>query len=88
MNPQLFINRVINEVYAFSPYDNNFKRLAPMNYNRSYHGCCSHAGGVFVCGGKEGLPSTCGEKLNTEENKWKFVARMNVERTFLKVVSC
>ena len=76
-----------NDVYAFLPDSKEFKNLEPMNYNRLLHGCCSHDGGLFVCGGKEFRPSTCCECFNIQDNKWKFVAEMSEERVNFQIVS-
>ena len=77
-----------NEVVAFSPDDKTLKVVSHMNYNRSGHGCCSHAGSLFVCGGRDGKRSTCCEKMNIANNKWNFVAEMNEARKHSQVVSC
>ena len=61
-DPERYI-RFISEVLAFSPFDKNFTLVASMNYSRAFHGCCSHADSVFVCGGKDGDSSTCCENL-------------------------
>ena len=88
VEPERRFGSSVKEVYVFSRFVNNFTRLVPMNYNRRYHGCCSHAGGVFVCGGKDGRWPTCCEKFNVEENKWKLVAKMIDARCLFKVGSC
>ena len=59
-----------------------------MNFARNYHGCCSHAGHLFVCGGKDGEPSTCCEKFIIKEDKWIFIAEMNEARKYFQVVTC
>ena len=61
--------RTFNDVYAFSTDSQDFKALAPLNYSRTGHGCCSHAGGLFVCGGRDRFPSTCCEHFNIQDNK-------------------
>ena len=77
-----------NQVSVYSLEDNNSTKLMPaMNCNRGNHACCSHAGDLFVCGGKDGRFSTCCEKLIIKEGKWKFVAKMNEARTDFQVVS-
>ena len=80
--------RFLNEVCTFLPGDNKLTLVAPMNCNRMGHGCCSHAGSLFVCGGKDGGVSTCCEKFNLRDNKWKFVAQMNEARAGFQAVSC
>ena len=59
-----------------------------MQFTRGYHGYCSHAGHLFVCGGKDVLPSTCCEKLIIKEDKWIFIAEMNEARSDFQVVTC
>ena len=80
--------RTTNEVYAFSPHDNNVSLVTPMNYHRCVHGCCSHAGSLFVCGGKHGLASNCCEKFNNHDKEWEFVAEMKEAREEFQIVSC
>ena len=45
------------------------------------------AGGLFVRGGKSGSSSTCCEKLNIGDNKWKYVAKVNEATKKFKIVS-
>ena len=59
-----------------------------MNFTRNGHGCCSHAGDLFVCGGKDGKPSACWEKWIIKDDKWIFIAKMKQGRTNFQVVSC
>ena len=80
--------RSINEAHVYLFKDNNTTLMAPMNSRRFFHGCCSYAGHLFVCGGKDGEPSTCCEKLIIKDNKWIFVAEMNEARRSFQVVAC
>ena len=34
----------------------------------------------FICGEKGGEPSSCCEKMIIKDNKWEFVAKMNLAR--------
>ena len=77
-----------NQVSVYSLDDNKSTLMAPMNFTRNGHGCCSHAGHLFVCGGKGGKPSTCCEKLIIKDDKWIFIAKMNEARLDFQVVSC
>jgi len=77
-----------NEVSVYSLDDNKSSLVAPMNFRRVGHGCCAHAGALYVCGGKDGKPSNCCEKLIIKDDKWKFVAKMNIARINFQVVSC
>ena len=43
---------------------------------------------MFVCGGKDGLPSACCERYIPQDLQWKFVAEMSEERVDLQIVSC
>ena len=84
-----FYNRLTtNEVHIYSLDDNKSALMAAMNFTRQEHGCCSHAGHLFVCGGKDGKPSICCEKLIIKDDKWVFIAKMNEARISLQVVSC
>ena len=80
--------RSTNEAHVYSFKDNNTTLMAPMNSRRFCHGCCSHAGHLFVCGGKDGEPSACCEKLIIKDNKWFFIAEMNEARWIFQVVTC
>merc|ERR1739838_1061913 len=73
---------------VYSPSDNKSTISTPMNCKRSFHGCCAHAGKIYVCGGKDRDASTCCEVLETTEGKWRFIANMNVARKWFVVVSC
>ena len=75
-----------SEVFSFS--DNKSTISEPMKCSRSFHGCCAHAGKLYVCGGKNARSSTCCEVLETTEGKWRFIANMNVARDMFEVVSC
>ena len=78
----------LNNVLVFSTVDNTAKLHSHMNCRRVDHGCCEHAGSIFVCGGKEGTASTCCEKLNIVEGKWEFVTAMKEARKLFQTVSC
>ena len=80
--------RCVNEVSIFSPDDKKLTPVAPMNLDRHGHGCCSHAGALFVCGGEDGFASFSCEKLLIGEKKWIFVADMKMARTHFTLVSC
>ena len=83
------VENSFNQVNVYSPDDNNSSTVMPaMNHNRAAHGCCAHAGNLFVCGGKNGFSSTCCEKLIIKEDKWMFVAEMNEARRNFQAVSC
>ena len=73
---------------CYSPNDEKQTLVSPMKFNRANHGCCSHVGQLFVCGGKDNEASTCCEKLNLSKGVWKFVADMNVARKCFRVISC
>merc|ERR1739838_1260373 len=73
---------------VYSPSDNKSTISTPMNCERVHHGCCAHAGKVYVCGGKDRDASTCCEVFETTEGKWRFIANMNVARESFVVVSC
>ena len=58
-----------------------------MSYSRCCHRCCGHAGGLLVCGGKDGLASTCCEKFNINDKEWKLVAELTEARIYFQIVS-
>ena len=72
----------------FSIDDSVSEFVSLMNCNRLRHGCCVHAAELFVCGGREGVASTCCEKLTSVDEKWRFIADMKVDRVCFPVVSC
>ena len=78
----------LNDVEVYSVGDNETYSAAPMNVARSTHGCCAHGDQVYVCGGKDELPSTCCEVLKPVEDVWEFVASMDVARRDFQLVSC
>ena len=84
----LLLVDIHNVVVLDSTDDNKSSSVVPMKYSRMCHGCCAHAGALFVCGGKDGKPSAFCEKLIIKDNKWKFVAKMNVAKFHFQVVSC
>ena len=79
---------ITNEVHVYSPADDISTLLEPMNYSRECHGCASHAGALFACGGIDEEPFKCCEKLIIGDNNWTFVANMNAERRCFPLVSC
>ena len=79
---------IMNQVNVYSPDNNSISTSMPaMNCKRAAHSCCSHAGHLFVSGGKDGQPSTCCEKLIIKDDKWTFVAEMNEARLHFQIVS-
>jgi len=81
-------DKILNAVECYSPYHKKINFVSPMNFSRASHGCCSHVGQLFVCGGKNGMASTCCEKLNLSEGVWKFVAKMNLARKCFRLIPC
>ena len=77
-----------NSCELYSPSNGKSILINPMNFKRSGHGCCTHKGKIYVCGGKDGFPSSCCERLETSEKKWRFIASMNDQRRSFAVVSC
>ena len=75
------------QVNVYSADDSSSLTAVPsMNCKRATHACYSHAGDLFVCGGRNGWPSTCCEKLIIKEGKWKFVAEINEARIDFQIV--
>ena len=88
-NPETRDMLSTNQVNVYSPDESSCSTLMPaMNCQRAHHACCSHAGDLFVSGGKNGKFSTCCEKLIIKEGKWMFVAEMNEARLEFQMVSC
>ena len=81
-------SNVVDSCEMYSPSDDKSTRTSAMNFKRSNHGCCVHKGKIYVCGGKDAFASSCCERLETVEGKWRFKASMNVVRVSFAVVSC
>ena len=73
--------------WKFFPADNKTKLLSSMNWDPAFHRACVQFGQLYVWGWKAGKVSTFCEKPNLGEEKWKFVAGMNLSRSHLSVVS-
>ena len=76
-------------VHFFSPKSVAFlTRATSMIHRRRDHACCGHAGKLYVCGGKEGMPSSSGEVLTVGEQNWTILPEMNEARYMFQLVSC
>ena len=77
-----------NSYELYSPSSGKSVLIQPIKFKRLDHRCCAHKGKIYVCGGKDEYDSSCCERLETSEGKWRFIANMNVQRKALAVVSC